>query len=227
MKSHSKRYRALAQTVATKPSYSIAEAIILVKQAVTKFDGTVELHAKLGIDTKKSDQNVRGSVQLPYGAGKVKRIIAFVGTNKEAEAKAAGADIIGNKEMIQELKQTGKINFDVAVATPDMMKQLAPIARLLGQKGLMPNPKTETVGTDISKIIKAVKAGKINFKNDTGGNIHLAVGKVSFTADQLMANVDAVLEAVRKAKPPTAKGIYLKRLILTSTMGPGLQLYAG
>jgi len=224
MPKRSKRYTNLATKITPGKNYTLAEAITLVKEAPLKFDATVELHIKLGIDPKKSDQSVRGSVQLPHGTGKTKRVIAFVDTNHEADAKEAGADIIGTKEVVDKIKQTGKIDFDVAVATPDMMKQLAPIARVLGQKGLMPNPKTETVGPDVKKMIMAVKAGKVNFKNDASCNVHLAVGKVSFTADQLSENISASIEAIRKAKPATAKGTYMKSISLAQTMGPGIAL---
>lgn len=220
----SKRYRSTSAKLATGKSYTPAEAAVLLKDAPTKFDGSVELHIRLGIDPKKSDQSVRGSVQLPHGTGKTKRVIAFVGSNHEAEAKAAGADIIGNAEVIQQIKTTGKIDFDVAIATPDMMKQLAPVARILGQKGLMPNPKTETVGPDVSKMILALKTGKVNFKNDATCNIHLAIGRISFTPEQLEANTKAAIEAIRKAKPASSKGTYLRSITLASTMGPGIPL---
>src|SRR3990167_11458036 len=192
MSTPSKRYRAAAVKITTAKQYTVEEAVAIVKEAPTKFDASVELHARLGIDPKKSEQSIRGSVQLPHGTGRTKRVIAFVGANHEAEAKAAGADIIGTAEVIQQIKTTGKIEFDVAVATPDMMKQLGPVARLLGQKGLMPNPKTESVGTDVKKMVTALKQGKVNFKNDTASNVHLAIGRVSFPADHLVANAQAV-----------------------------------
>lgn len=218
----SKRYRELAQHLTAGKTYTVAEAVDLLKQAPTKFDSTVEVHLRLGIDPKKSDQTVRGSVQLPHGTGKTKRVIAFVGGNHEADAQAAGADIIGTAEVIQQLKTTGKIDFDVAVATPDMMKQLGPIARLLGQKGLMPNPKTETVGPDVKKMVTALKKGKVNFKNDATSNVHVGVGKLSFSEQQLVENITATIEAMRRAKPASAKGVYLRSITVTSTMGPGV-----
>ncbi|EKE01208.1 MAG: 50S ribosomal protein L1 [uncultured bacterium] len=224
MPKRSKRYTTVAKKIDAKKSYSVAEAVALLKEAPTKFDSSIELHVRLGIDPKKSDQTVRGFVQLPHGTGKVKRIIAFIGSNAEADAKAAGADIIGTPELIQAIKTTGKIDFDVAVATPDMMKQLAPIARILGQKGLMPNPKTDTVGPDVKKMITALKKGKVNFKNDATANVHLAVGKLSFEADQLVENVRMTIEALRKAKPAGSKGQYLRSVTLTSTMGPGVAI---
>lgn len=226
MSKRSKRYNTVAKKVSANKTYSVIEAIALLKEAPTKFDSSVELHVRLGIDPKKSDQTVRGSVQLPHGTGKTMRIIAFVGGNAEADAKAAGADIVGTAEVIQAIKTTGKIDFDVAVATPDMMKQLAPIARVLGQKGLMPNPKTDTVGPDVKKMITALKKGKVNFKNDATANIHLAVGKLSFTSEQLADNVKVTLDALRKAKPAGSKGQYFKSVTLTSTMGPGVAISA-
>lgn len=224
MPKRSKRYQAVATKISADKSYSIAEAIAFLKEAPTKFDSSIELHVRLGIDPKKSDQTVRGSAQLPHGTGKTKRIIAFVGSNAEADAKAAGADSIGTAEIIQAIKTTGKVDFDVAVATPDMMKLLAPIARILGQKGLMPNPKTDTVGPDVKKMITALKKGKVNFKNDATSNVHLAVGKLSFTAEQLAENIQATIEALRKAKPAGSKGQYFRSVTVTSTMGPGVAI---
>lgn len=224
MAQRSKRYRAIKEYLTSGKTYSIEEAIQILRQSQTKFDSTVELHAKLGIDVKKSEQAVRGTVQLPHGTGKQKRIIAFVSADEEGEAKAAGADIIGTPDVIQQIKQSEKIDFDLAVATPQMMKQLSPIARLLGQKGLMPNPKTETIGTDVKKMITAVKQGKVSFKNDGGGNIHLVIGKLSFSDVQLAENIRAAITAFRRVKPASAKGIYLRSLSVCATMGPGVPL---
>lgn len=220
----SKRYQSVATKVVAHKQYSLAEAVAILKQAPVKFDASVELHARLGVDSKKSEQAVRGSVQLPHGTGKTIRIIAFVGSSAEADATAAGADIIGTAEVVQQIKTTGKIDFDVAVATPDMMKQLGPIARILGQKGLMPNPKTDTVGSDVKKMISALKHGKVNFKNDTASNVHVALGRISFPTEQIVANAQAVIDAIRKVKPATAKGTYLRSLTLSTTMGPGVPL---
>ncbi|MFA5995516.1 MAG: 50S ribosomal protein L1 [Patescibacteria group bacterium] len=220
----SKRYKALKEQVSKQVVYSLTEAVKQLKNSKTKFTESVEMHVRLGINPKKSDQIVRGSVHLPHGTGKTKRVIAFVSGNGEAAAKQAGADIIGTNEVITKIKQTSKIDFDVAVATPDMMRQLAPIARILGQKGLMPNPKTETVGQDVAKLIQAVKKGKVNFKNDDTGNVHLAIGKTSFSEQQLQDNITETLSALRKAKPASAKGVYFKSVTLCSTMGPGLRI---
>jgi large subunit ribosomal protein L1 len=224
MAKRSKRYKQAAAAVTKGKVYSVNDAAQTVKTAPTKFDASIELHIRLGIDPKKTDQTVRGSVQLPHGTGKTKKVIAFVDPNHEADAKEAGADIIGTAEVINQIKTTGKIDFDVAVATPDMMKQLAPIARVLGQKGLMPNPKTETVGNDVKKMVTALKQGKVNFKNDATANIHLAVGKVSFGTEQIIANVNAAIEAVRKAKPASSKGTFMRSVTLSTTMGPGVPL---
>lgn len=220
----SKRYAEYQKKLTKGSLYPVAEAVGLLKESPVKFDASVELHIRLGIDPKQSDQAVRGSVQLPHGTGKTKTIIAFVGPDREAEAKAAGADIIGTEEVINEIKTTGKTDFDVAIATPDMMKGIGQIARVLGQRGLMPNPKTETVGTDVTKMIEALKAGKVNYKSDTTGNVHLAVGKVSFDTDKLTDNVNAAIEAIRRSKPSSTKGIYMRSVTLCTTMGPGIGL---
>lgn len=224
MAKRSKRYNEQKATVKTEGTYQIADAVATVKNHTVKFDASVELHVRVGIDTKKSDQTVRGSVVLPHGTGKTRTVIAFVGPNHEADAKAAGADIIGTDEMIEEIKKTGKVHFDVAIATPDMMKKLAPIARVLGQKGLMPNPKTETVGTDVTGMVSSMKKGKVNFKNDDTANIHMAVGKMSFTAEQLTENIKSALVAVKKAKPSSSKGTFMQAAYISSSMGPSLRI---
>lgn len=221
----SKRYSEAKKLVDSKKNYSIEEAVTLVKETTkVKFDATVELHCKLGIDVKQSDQNIRGTISLPHAVGKTRRVAAIVEPDKEAEAKAAGADIVGGEEFISELVSKGKIDFDVAVATPGMMPKLAKAAKVLGPKGLMPNPKTDTVGAQISKIIAEQKAGKLTFKNDDTGNVHVMVGKVSFDDAKIVENVNAVLELMRRLKPNSAKGIYFKNCVLTSTMGPAIHL---
>ncbi len=182
------------------------------------------INLTLGIDPKKSDQFIRGSVFLPHGTGQQRTIMAFVTPDKEAEAKQAGADFIGTEETINQIKTTNKVNFDVAVAVPPMMKKLAPIAKILGQKGLMPNPKTETVGPDIKKIIESLKKGKITFKNDETSNLHQLVGRASFDDQQLVENITAFLDAVKRSKPNTVKGTFIKSLTLTPSMGPGIRL---
>lgn len=221
----SKRFKTVSQTIEAKKAYALSEAVKLLKAAATaKFDESVEIHANLGIDPRQSDQQLRGTISLPHGTGKTKRIIAFVESAQEAAAKEAGADIVGTEEVIDEIVKTGKIEFDIAVATPMMMPKLAKAARVLGPKGLMPNPKTDTVGPNIARIIQEQKGGKIAFKNDNTSNTHLVVGKASFSEEQLVENVKAAVEALRKAKPASSKGIYLRSMTLKSTMGPGIAL---
>ena len=211
--------------VDSKKIYGIDEAIELVKDtSAVKFDATVEVHVRLGIDVKKSDQQVRATVALPHGAGKNKKIAAFVGDNDEKAAKDAGADFIYGEEDIKKIKDTGKIEFDIAVATPEMMPKLAQAAKILGPKGLMPNPKTDTVGKDAAKMISELKKGKAAFKTDDTGNVHQAIGKVSFTAEQLKANYTAFMEALKKAKPASSKGTYMQAVYLTSSMGPSVKV---
>jgi len=205
--------------------YSLDEAIALIKEtANTKFDSTVEIHVRLGIDPKKSDQQIRATVALPHGTGKSKKIAAFVGPNDEKAAKEAGADLIYTEEEIKRLKDTGKVDFEIAVATAEMMPKMAVVAKVLGPKGLMPSPKTETVGTDVKKMISELKKGKAAFKNDDGANLHLGIGKASFSAAQLKENIEAFLDVLRKAKPNSAKGTYLKNVYLTSSMGPSVKV---
>ncbi|OGY79036.1 MAG: 50S ribosomal protein L1 [Candidatus Kerfeldbacteria bacterium RIFCSPHIGHO2_02_FULL_42_14] len=221
----SKRLKQAKQEYDVQKRYAPAEAIQLVKKlAQIKFDAGVEVHLHLGIDPKKSDQMVRGTTILPHGTGKKKRIIAFVGPQKEQEAKDAGADIIGDEETIQSIKTTKKIAADLAVATPDMMKKLAPVAKILGQKGMMPNPRTETVSMNIGETIKEIKAGKkIAFKTDTTGNIHQLIGRISFSEPQLQENLETFLEVVKKLKPEGMKGTYIQSASLCTTMGPAIR----
>lgn len=220
----SKRYKALAQKIEPGKVYPLDEAIALLKESPVKFDAAVEVHVHLGIDPKKGEQMVRGTVVLPHGSGKTRRVAAFVSPDKEAEAKEAGADVIGTQEVIDAIKATGKINFDIAVATPDMMRKLAPIAKNLGQAGVMPNPKTETVGPNVKKMVSELKGGKIAFKNDDTSNIHQIVGRLSFTPEQLKENISIFVDVVKKAKPAESKGTYMKSVTVTSTMGPGISV---
>lgn len=178
----------------------------------------------LGIDPKQSDQQIRPTIVLPHGSGKTVRVAAFVDSANETAAKEAGADIVGTEETIDKLVQTGTIEFDVAVAVPSMMPKLAKAARVLGPRGLMPNPKTDTVGTDVAKMIKEQKGGKVSFKNDNTGNIHAIVGKASFDEAKLLENTKTVIEAIKKAKPASSKGIFIKSAFMSSTMGPGVQI---
>ncbi len=219
-----KRYTK-AKTLLEKKTYTLTEAVEIVKKnATAKFDESIEIHARMGIDPSKGDQQLRTTISFPHGVGKTKRVIAFVEPAKEEEAKAAGADIIGNEETIATIAQKGAIDFDVAVATPAMMPKLAKLAKILGPRGLMPNPKTDTVSTNVQKMVAEQKAGKQTFKNDKGGNIHQIVGRASFEAIQLEENIRAFVELLRKIKPSAAKGIYIRSLTLTSTMGPGIHI---
>lgn len=221
----SKRFEEANKLVDKTKTYSVDEAVTLVKKAATaKYDEAVELHVRLGIDPSKSDQQVRGTIALPHGVGKTKRVAAFVEAAKEAEAKEAGADIVGGEELIEKIGQKGVIEFDVAVATPTMMPKIAKLAKLLGPRGLMPNPKTDTVGPNIAKMVGEQKAGKQSFKNDATGNIHQVFGRASFTEDQLKDNLRALVEAIKRLKPPASKGIYLKSATISSTIGPGIRV---
>ncbi len=205
--------------------HTVSEAVKLVKELATaKFDETIELHLRTGIDPKKGDQQIRGTVVLPHGTGKVIRVAAFVDSANETAAKEAGADIIGTEETIDKIVQTGKIEFDVAVAVPIMMPKLAKAARVLGPRGLMPNPKTDTVGPNIAKMIEEQKGGKTAFKNDNTSNIHAIVGKASFDEAKLEENLTTMLEALNKTKPPGVKGAFMRSAFIASSMGPAIQL---
>ena len=220
-----KRYRALETKIDRNKTYSAEEAAVLVKTLATaKFDETIEAHFKLGIDTKKSDQNVRGTVALPHGTGKTVRVLAITKGEKVAEAQAAGADHVGSEEVVQRILD-GWLDFDAVVATPDMMATIGgKLGRVLGPKGLLPNPKAGTVGPDIAGIVRALKAGQIEFRADKTGVVHAPIGKASFDAAKLTENLAALKKAVEGAKPESSKGLYLKTLFVTSTMGPSLKV---
>ena len=228
MSKRSKRYVGLAATLDPRKTYSPEEAVDAIKRtATTKFDSSVEVHVNLGIDSKKSDQTVRATVALPHGTGKKSRIAVFTADQaKMKEATDAGADIIGGEDLIAEIAKSAKIEFDVAVATPDMMPKLAKAAKVLGPRGLMPSPKNDTVTANIGKAVQELKKGKVAFKNDDTGNVHQAIGKASFTKEQLLENYTTFMEAIRRAKPATSKGVYLRSVTLTSTMGPGVKVAA-
>lgn len=221
----SKRMNDLKAKIDKNKAYSIDEAVSLVKEtSKVKFDASVEVHVKLGIDPKKSDQQIRSTVVLPHGNGKTIKVAAFVGTNKEKEAKDAGADFVYGEEDIKKIKDTGKIDFDIAVTTPDMMPKMAVAAKILGPRGLMPNPKTDTVGPNVKEMIESLKKGKVNFKNDDTSNVHLSIGKVSFEENKLKENLETFLETLKKIKPTGTKGTYIKNLVLTSSMGPSIKV---
>lgn len=225
MSRRSKRYQSAKQLLEAGKRYQPVEAIAVAKRMVgEKANQALELHLKLGIDPKKADQMVRGTVDLPHGTGKSPRVAAFVKPDVADEVKAAGAEVVGGEELIKELKTTGQITFDVAVATPALMKPLAQIAKLLGQRGLMPNPKDETVTTAPAKAVAAWKKGRATFRSDETGNVHLAVGRIGFADDQLQENVAAALDAVKRTKPAAAKGTFIISATLATTFGPGIPL---
>lgn len=206
-------------------TYPLAEAVKIVKQITkTKFDSSVEVHIRLGINIKKSDQHLRGAVSLPHGTGRVVKIAAFVSPENEAAAKAAGADFVGGEDLIAEIKKTEKTDFEVAVAEISMMRNLAQIAKILGTRGLMPSPKNETVTQNPAKTIEELKKGKVSFKNDDTGNLHLIIGKVSFDDVKLMDNFNTLLDTIKKAKPASAKGTFIKNISISSSMSPGVKI---
>ncbi|HXB98503.1 MAG TPA: 50S ribosomal protein L1 [bacterium] len=220
----SKKAKTIVNLVDKSKYYVAKEALELVKQgAKAKFDETVSVAVHLGVDPKQSDQQVRGVVLLPSGSGVVRRIAVFCKGEKEAEAKAAGADVVGAEDLVDKVSK-GWLDFDVAVATPDMMREVGKLGKVLGPRGLMPNPKTGTVTVDVTKAIKEIKGGKIEFKVNAEGVLHTRIGKASFTAEKLEANLRAVMDVVVKAKPPTAKGTYLKSVAVSSTQGVGAKL---
>jgi len=221
----SKNYLKKIKLLDVHKIYEPEEALTLAKKTANiKFDSSLELHMKLGIDPKKGDQQVRAMLDLPHELGKKITVAAFVETGSEDEAKKAGADIVGGEELINEIKQTGKCNFDVAVAMPMLMAKLTHIAKILGPKGLMPSPKNETVGKNITELIASIKSGKRSYKNDDSGNVHIVIGKASFDDKKLLENLLAAIESIKKNKPPAAKGIFIKNAALSSTMGPGIKL---
>ena len=219
---HSKNYRKVADLIDRSALYSPAAAVRLAKQATSvKFDPTVEVAFRLGVDPRKADQMVRGTVNLPNGTGKTARVIVFAAGAKAEEAVAAGADEVGTDELVARI-QGGWLDFDAAIATPDQMAKIGRIARILGPRGLMPNPKTGTVTMDVTKAVREIKGGKITFRVDKHANLHLVIGKASFTEEQLIDNYAAVLDEVLRIKPSTAKGKYVKKIFFTTTMGPGI-----
>lgn len=226
MAKHGKRYLAALAKIELERSYEPKEAISLVKEtSITRFDGTVELHMRLGVDPRQADQQVRDVVVLPHGLGKTVRVLVFAQGDGAALARDAGADHIADDEMIAKI-QGGWTEFDVAVATPDMMSKVGRLGRILGPRGLMPNPKAGTVvpAEDLARVIRESKAGRVEFRLDKTANLHVPIGKVSFDQEKLFDNMSALMEAIKKARPPSAKGSFIKRITLTSTMGPGIKI---
>ncbi len=222
MAKRSKAYRAAVEKVDLDNLYSPLEAVRLAKQtSVTSYDATVEVAMRLGVDPRKADQMVRGTVNLPHGTGKTARVIVFAVGEKANEALAAGADEVGGDDLIEKV-QKGFLDFDAAVATPDQMGKVGKIARILGPRGLMPNPKTGTVTADVTKAVSDIKGGKVNFRVDKQANLHLVIGKASFDEKQLVENYGAALDEVSRAKPATSKGTYVKKVAVSTTMGPGI-----
>lgn len=220
-----KKYIESAKLVDRTVQYEMEDAVNLVKKiAGAKFDETVEAHIRLGVDGRHADQQVRGAVVLPHGTGKTVRVLVFAKGPKVDEAQAAGADFVGGEELIPKIQNDGWCDFDVVVATPDMMGVVGRLGRVLGPKGLMPNPKAGTVTMDVTKAVNDIKAGKVEYRLDKANIIHVAVGKVSFTDEQLVENANALLDAIRKAKPSSAKGQYFRSVTLASTMGPGVKI---
>ena len=223
MAKHGKKYRAAAEKVEAKP-YSLNEALELLKQiAYAKFNETVELSMLLGVDPKHADQMVRGTTVLPHGTGQSKRVLVIAQGDKQREAQEAGADFVGGDDFVEKI-QAGWIDYDAVIATPDMMRSVGKLGKVLGPRGMMPNPKTGTVTFDVAKAIQEIKAGKVEFRVDKTSIIHVPVGKISFTADQLIDNASSIINAVRKAKPAAAKGKYVRSIYVSSTMSPSIMI---
>lgn len=222
MAKHGKKYQDALKKIDREQTYELQEALRLVKEvAPAKFDETVEVAFRLGINTKRADQQVRGAVVLPHGTGKTKRVLVFAKGEKAKEAQQAGADFVGEEDLVNKVNQ-GWLDFDVVIATPDMMGQVGKLGRILGPRGLMPNPKTGTVTFEVSKAVEEVKAGKIEYRADKAGNVHAPIGKVSFDPEKLAENFQVLIETLIKVKPAAAKGQYMKSVTVSSTMGPGI-----
>lgn len=223
-----KRYREALKRFDPQTAYSPEEAVQLVKSfAGAKFDETVETAFRLGIDPRKADQLIRGTVALPHGTGKEVRVAVFAEGDKAREAEAAGADIVGGKDLVEEIQQGRPLDFDIAIATPDLMSQVGKLGRTLGPRGLMPNPKAGTVTLDVEKAVREFKGGRIEYRNDRYGNVHAPIGKVSFDEQQLLENLAALGSEITRARPASAKGRYIRNLSISSTMGPGVKIDVG
>jgi len=221
----SKGYSAAAAKVDRERQYPVAEALALARQtARAKFDETVEVAVRIGVDPRKADQNVRGTVVLPHGTGKTVRVAVFAKGDKAREAEAAGADVVGGEDLVKRISEEGWVEFDKAVATPDMMGMVGRLGKILGPRGLMPNPKVGTVTMDVARAVQELKGGKVEYRVDRAGNVHVPVGKVSFSEQQLLDNVNSLLGSLIRAKPASAKGSYLLRVTVSNTMGPGIRV---
>lgn len=220
-----KKYQESAKLIDRTVEYKLDEASkLVVETAKAKFDESVELHAKLGVDSRHADQQVRGTIVLPHGTGKDQKVAVFAKGEKAEEAKAAGADFVGAEDLAEKIQKEGWLGFDVAVATPDMMGVVGRIGRILGPQGLMPNPKAGTVTMDVTSAIKEIKAGKVEYRTDKSNIIHVPVGKVSFGEEKIAKNINALMQAILKAKPASSKGKYIRSLTIASTMGPGIKV---
>ena len=224
MPKHGKNFRAAAAKIDRTKLYAPMEAMTLAKEAApAKFDETIEVSIRLGVDTRKADQNVRGSISLPNGTGKTVRVAVFAEGEKAREAEAAGADIVGSDELVAQI-QKGELNFDAAIATPNLMGKVGRLGRILGPRGLMPNPKLGTVTMDVEKMVHELKAGRVEYRADRYGICHVPMGKASFSAEQLAENYGALFTEILRVKPSTAKGKYVKSIVVSSTMGPGIKI---
>ena len=225
MKQRGKKYVLASEKVEKGKFYSKEEAVKLAKETSTsKFDATVEVAVRLNLDTKKADQQLRGAIVLPHGTGKTKKVLVITKGENATKAKEAGADFVGDVDMLEKIEKENWFGFDVMIATPDMMPLLGKLGKVLGPKGLMPNPKTGTVTTDVAKAVNEVKAGRVEYRTDSFGNVHSIIGKVSFTEQQLLDNLDAFMATILKVKPSTVKGDYIKNIAITTTMGPGIKI---
>ena len=225
MANTSKAYRSASEKVDRTKQYPLTEAVALTKSvAKAKFDETVELAVRIGVDPRKADQNIRGTVLLPHGTGRTVRVAVFAKGEKAKEAETAGADVVGGEELVKRISEEGWLEFDKAVATPDMMGLVGRLGKVLGPRGLMPNPKVGTVTMDVGRAVQELKGGKVEFRVDKAGNVHVPVGKVSFEEQKLLDNASAVIDSIIKAKPASAKGTYLLRVAVSSTMGPGVRV---
>jgi len=226
LKKRGKKYQEAVKLIDRTKAYDVKEAITLLKQvSKANFDETVEVSFRLGVDPKKADENIRGAVVLPHGTGKTQRVLVFAKGEKIKEAEAAGADYIGDQDVIAKIND-GWFEFDVIVATPDMMAEVGKLGRVLGPKGLMPNPKTGTVTFEVEKAVNDIKAGKVEYRVDKSSNLHVPIGKISFEDDKLFENFETIVETIVKVKPQSSKGKYLRNLVITSTMGPGIKVDA-